>query len=381
MNLIKYALTVIMLLSFKEAGYSFIKKEDVYKNKFKSKVKNAKFAEDVFLTKDIILKIPVTEDNGMVWSIFITKSGKILVNYFHSKNVLYFNESGELIKVIGREGLGPGEFKRPWYINEIGDKIIIGDFLTFRISLFDKNGNFIRSINLHHPINSLSVVNNNLFAVDDYLDAKWKKRHDIYVYNLNGKLISKFGELSYAGKELRKIPYRSQGPNVTNIGNNIYETDCCDYVIRKYDFKGNLIKVFGEKPEGWKSLLTTPYKGLDPSMGWSALDKYWPKFHKCSTLEWICGTNSGYLISLSLITDKNKMSERIVVYNKYDKLIYSDLLIKTLYSLSLKRKNIGLRPITGKGFGLWIYPEQKNEILSNKKDVEIKIKLRIFYLK
>lgn len=59
-----------------------------------------------------------------------------------------FNESGDYLLTIGKQGQGPGEFSRPFGMSLIGhDVIAVEDMGNRSIKFFDLEGNFIKSLN------------------------------------------------------------------------------------------------------------------------------------------------------------------------------------------------------------------------------------------
>jgi hypothetical protein len=62
--------------------------------------------------------------------------------------VLVFDFDGKLQNVIGRTGQGPGEFANPTGLDVLEDgKLAVADNQNNRIQLFDRSGEFVRSIN------------------------------------------------------------------------------------------------------------------------------------------------------------------------------------------------------------------------------------------
>ena len=57
--------------------------------------------------------------------------------------VKVFSANGSHLRVIGREGGGPGEYRNPW-IAARGSHIVIHDPAQSRTSVFDTSGKFLR---------------------------------------------------------------------------------------------------------------------------------------------------------------------------------------------------------------------------------------------
>ena len=57
-----------------------------------------------------------------------------------------FGRDGKFIRVWGRAGGGPGEFRQPMYLGWHGDTLVVVDPPLMRISLFNKAGHLVRTI-------------------------------------------------------------------------------------------------------------------------------------------------------------------------------------------------------------------------------------------
>ena len=74
--------------------------------------------------------------------------GTIYVAQPRDFQIRVYSEGGELSRVIGREGQGPGEFSSIGYLGWLGDTLYTGDSRNQRVSFFKRDGSFIRSIRL-----------------------------------------------------------------------------------------------------------------------------------------------------------------------------------------------------------------------------------------
>ncbi len=83
---------------------------------------------------------------GEVSGVDVDGAGNIYVADKQAQHVRVFSPSGELLRVIGRPGEGPGEFGA--YIGgvfSIGNEIVVPDVSSRRVSYFDLEGAFLRS--------------------------------------------------------------------------------------------------------------------------------------------------------------------------------------------------------------------------------------------
>ncbi len=77
--------------------------------------------------------------------------GNVYVLDSRAKNVKKFDSAGKFIKVIGREGQGPGEFSSPYRLACSGDRLVVWDMMGFRFSLFTLEGDPIKSVRHSFP--------------------------------------------------------------------------------------------------------------------------------------------------------------------------------------------------------------------------------------
>jgi len=84
----------------------------------------------------------------LVWHIAVDKNGNIYVVDWGKKQVKMFDNKGEFIRTIGRQGQGPGEFGSPdgVFINDLNGEIYVPD--GFRIEVFSATGDYKRTITL-----------------------------------------------------------------------------------------------------------------------------------------------------------------------------------------------------------------------------------------
>ena len=78
--------------------------------------------------------------------IAIHSNGNIFVSDFDAHNIKIFSPLGKLIKVVGQQGQGPGDFNSPSFIDIVGDRLIVWEVINRRFSILDENGRFIKSV-------------------------------------------------------------------------------------------------------------------------------------------------------------------------------------------------------------------------------------------
>jgi len=75
--------------------------------------------------------------------------GRIVIANAGTGELRYFDPSGRLLRRTGRKGGGPGEFQGLTWLGTLrADSLITFDWRTRRVSIFDSNGDFVRSTTL-----------------------------------------------------------------------------------------------------------------------------------------------------------------------------------------------------------------------------------------
>lgn len=92
-----------------------------------------------------------TELVGPVAGAFRLPDGRLLVADAGSMKLLWYSDAGNLEHEVGRTGDGPGEFRSIDGLLHVGDSIAVVDMSLRRLSTFDLNGNFGRSVTLKNP--------------------------------------------------------------------------------------------------------------------------------------------------------------------------------------------------------------------------------------
>jgi len=101
-----------------------------------------------------------------------------------------FDRNGNYLLTIGRKGQGPGEFEHPrrMYLDS-KDNIYVLE--RPRMSIFDKNGEFRRSIPLGFYIGSFGITDEGNILAQTFSITSKGRTHDIILISENGKMLKK----------------------------------------------------------------------------------------------------------------------------------------------------------------------------------------------
>lgn len=318
-------------------------------------INKSKYAEEVFKIDTTILKIPVEYDGGKIIGIYITKDSLIVLSYFFSPQVQIFDKNGKLIKNLSNMGDQPGGFNMPWFATEIQNKIVVGEHSSGKLHLFNKDGSFNRTIRLQKwmMVDGICTILDSLFVINDISAARYKKKNNVCIYNIKGEILEEFGELSDIGKKLSRLNYSPCGPMIAAKDEYIYHINYCDYHVCKYDINGKLISKFGNKPDDWKSMSKINIEKVSKNM-MADVQEYLKRLHYYSMLNWISICKADVLImELQQKKDYDNNIKRIMLYNLEGKLLHPGLIIKSC-SEHYANSDVNLLPVESKGFAVLI---------------------------
>lgn len=80
---------------------------------------------------------------GRINSVVADADGNLFVLDAIRDEVLVFSPDGEYLRMVGRQGPGPGEYKNPDYLGLLGDTLLVSDGTDLRVDLFELDGEWI----------------------------------------------------------------------------------------------------------------------------------------------------------------------------------------------------------------------------------------------
>ena len=87
------------------------------------------------------------------------RDGRIVIANDGSKQLLFFDSAGRYLEAVGGQGDGPGEFQFLTALWLCGDSLRVYDGRLSRLSVFDPDGRFARSVQVRLPTRSQPPVN------------------------------------------------------------------------------------------------------------------------------------------------------------------------------------------------------------------------------
>jgi hypothetical protein len=193
--------------------------------------------------------------------------GRIVIANEGSLELLFYNKDGNLLHRAGRRGGGPGEFQSLEWLSRYGpDSVLAVDVWGQRVSYFDADGNFGRSVRLEpnaqipfpRPVGVFGdgsfLATQGTFSLggDPPVRAE-RTQHPLFRYESNGRTAILLG--SFPGPEWvnapvgpvgqwerRRRPFGSETAFAA-AGDRFYVGDNATYEIRVYSVAGRLIQV------------------------------------------------------------------------------------------------------------------------------------------
>lgn len=149
-------------------------------------------------------------------------------------SIIYeFNEKGILVNKIVKRGQGPGEMNHPQSILFHGEEIVVMDPMVSRLTYFDRNWKYIRSVSLFGKYYADDIDR------DGYIYCKNIDDEDmISILDQKGKVIKKIGKYLFPNKRistLNKFKMKLTKDGSIWVG---YEAIG---VLRKYSKEGDLV--------------------------------------------------------------------------------------------------------------------------------------------
>jgi hypothetical protein len=219
--------------------------------------------------------------------------GLIYVMDWGDTNIKVFDQSGSLVRTIGKKGQGPGEFDTPAYF-KVGqnDRIVLLDSRQHRISILDTDGSYVLGFRVDGFCYELDVDSNSriylsaldfpepeIFNVSQLIEL----HKTVFRFDENGENRFDFGKYR-AEKQLRKVTQTSRGTStVSSTSREAFTTVWMispdqrlfigyhqDYLISVYDLGHNPLLKFSRE--------FTPIKHPEYSPD-RAHPEYYPAFY------------------------------------------------------------------------------------------------------
>ena len=183
----------------------------------------------------------------------LLSDGSVAVADDYTMQVRIFDKSGAYIRSMGREGEGPGEFKRLWYLWRLpGDTLWVGDYRPWRYQVYASTGEWIRTVTMDpvypNPTRAGGVLANGVSINSRDESARPRdfsapdKRH-VEAHGPDGKLIGilatlpgrTFGQVDDGTLNYYLSPWYDSNPTIDAEGRTIVTANGRDPEVRVLD--------------------------------------------------------------------------------------------------------------------------------------------------
>jgi len=180
--------------------------------------------------------------------------GSVAVADDYSMQVRIFDPSGAHVRTMGREGEGPGEFKRLWLMWRLpGDTLWVGDYRPWRYHVYSSDGEWIRTVTMDpvypNPTMAGGVLANGISI--NVRDERASRRQDfstpdtrqVEAHGPDGKLIGilatlrgrTFGQVDDGSLNYYLSPWYDASPSIDAEGRTIVIANGRDPEVRVLD--------------------------------------------------------------------------------------------------------------------------------------------------
>ncbi len=221
---------------------------------------------------DLNASLTITEDAGCVFNrvqgLVQQRSGELVVANAGNRELCFFTPTGSLIRRVGRQGSGPGEYQDITGLELLlADSLLVRDGLQRRLSVLTPNGSYVRSFVLTPPIDTLGSVVKIATLADGTVLVGYSEirtaapRPDPVIFNMQlfrydtqGKLLGRLGRfptsehfIQATPREMGGVAYwdRAFGRRLSLIAlaDGFLAGDGTDFTIAQHSPSGSVVAV------------------------------------------------------------------------------------------------------------------------------------------
>lgn len=214
-----------------------------------NKLRTAETFEDLFEKVDET-QLESAKDSFIGTIKQIVKSGDrfVVLDSRVSKNVLFFTETGQFVRQVGRKGQGPGEYVQPAWVSvdEAGNVVVLDEGQN-KLVFYNREGEYLKQIPLHlggvFPLRFFIDSRDLLYCYTIHPNfTQATKSKKITVLDQSGRIRYRFGpweptlqKLYYAGGVMKLAP-----------DGKIWLGNIFDLELKIYTNDGKLVKAVTE---------------------------------------------------------------------------------------------------------------------------------------
>ena len=183
----------------------------------------------------------ICENCSRLHGVTVDKNGNIYVSDLGISSLLKFTKEGKLMKVVGRKGTQPGEFRDLTFMKFINNKLYVCDRGNHRVQILNTNLEYVNSFGSCGSGDGQFNMPNDI-AQDGagHLYVSDTDNHRVQVFDCNGQFLSAFGKKS-AASELNQ-------PYGICVGSDqfVYVCDRGNKCVSVFKTSGEFVTSFGQ---------------------------------------------------------------------------------------------------------------------------------------
>ena len=199
--------------------------------------------------EEFVLTSPEDAPLGTILDADVDRAGNLVLVDFDHKNIKKYDQKGNLLRVFGQRGRGPGEFALPIDLCvDLEGKIYVTDLKSARTNVFDAQGYLLQSFMMFEGYSPRKIEVDSKGQI--YIGgSKFLTKNEailIHKYAPDGRYIKSFYPMNE--KTAKMFLWFAAGVLFDiDEDNHLYCAQPVAYEISKYDSEGKLIKAFSRE--------------------------------------------------------------------------------------------------------------------------------------
>jgi hypothetical protein len=186
-------------------------------------------------------------------SILVDERGDMYVSDYQDAVIKVFDAEGRFVRTIGRKGEGPGEFQAMTDTAFLPDgRLLVLDIRSRRTSLFDRNGNFLRSHPWKNSCFDILLTDAEGYLTDENVYAGEERKVLVTKFDFEGNQLERWGEFTAFGIQMKRVGDTMLSITTPYTPRSIFAGDqargrlyhCLNhtYLIEVYEAPGKLVR-------------------------------------------------------------------------------------------------------------------------------------------
>jgi len=177
---------------------------------------NINLTRDFFISeKEFPEEVYFQSPRGIV----IHTDGRIYVSDSSANNIKMISPEGKLIKVIGQEGQGPGDFYSPAFLAISKNRLVVWESMNRRFSILDMDGKFLKSAKIDdemgRPIKMKALPDGRLVVMTEShveIDNKLSQQYKLFLLSSDLEIVKTLYSHKLRRRKLITDPMRVYVP-------------------------------------------------------------------------------------------------------------------------------------------------------------------------